>query len=92
MADEDELLEEAAQVVEGEESVTTWDIQSDCIASLAYDKTKGVAIFTFHKGGGKEYTAPISIQQATAWAHSSSPGEYFNEKIKDVYLRKNPYK
>lgn len=71
---------------DGESSgnLTTWDVQSECIATLAYDRAQGVAIFTFHKGG-KTYTAPMSLQQATAWAHSPSPGEYFNSNIKGMY-------
>lgn len=66
-------------------NITSWNVQSDCIASLAYDKSEGVAIFTFVRGPGKKYTAPMSIQQATAWAFSDSPGEYFNEKIKGKF-------
>lgn len=73
--------------VAGEVSgITTWDVSSECIASLSYNRQLGVAIFSFVKGG-KEYTAPMSIQQATAWAHAPSVGEYFNEKIKGVYGR-----
>lgn len=81
MADDDD---DANGDGEESEGTTTWDIKSEAIASLAYDNRRGVAIFTFHKGG-KTYTAPISIQQATAWAHSDSPGEYFNENIKGMY-------
>lgn len=70
---------------DGGENLTTWNVLSECIASLAYDRGAGVAIFTFVKGGGKQYTAPMSLQQATAWAFSPSPGEYFNEKIKGTF-------
>jgi hypothetical protein len=55
---------------------------SECIASLAYDNEEGMCYFTFVNGPNKQYSAPISRQQATAWAYSDSPGEYFNENIK----------
>jgi hypothetical protein len=57
---------------------------SECIASLAYNNDEGMVYFTFVRGN-KEYSAPISRQQATAWALSDSPGEYFNENIKGKY-------
>lgn len=68
-----------------DEEQLTLKAQSDCIASLSYSKSQGVAIFTFVRGPNKKYTAPISRQQATAWAYSDSPGEYFNENIKGKY-------
>lgn len=57
---------------------------SECIATLAYDNDEGLAYFTFVRGT-KEYSAPISRQQATAWAYSDSPGEYFNANIKGKF-------
>lgn len=83
MADEDNGNGNG-EASEDESGMTTWDVLSDCIATLAYDKKNGVAVYTFQKGGG-EYTTPMSIQQATAWAHSPSVGAYFNENIKGVY-------
>ena len=70
---------------ESEGDLLTWDISSESIATLAYDRSRGEAVYTFNKGDGREYRTPMSIQQATAWAHSVSPGEYFNENIKGVY-------
>lgn len=69
---------------DSDESTVTWNVSSECIATLAYDKERGEAVYTFHKGG-TEYRTPMSLQQATAWAHSDSVGAYFNEKIKGVY-------
>jgi hypothetical protein len=69
----------------GDGNITTWDIASSAISSLSYDNSAGEAIFTFTRGPNKQYRVPISLQQATAWAHSDSPGEYFNENIKGVY-------
>jgi KTSC domain len=57
---------------------------SECIASLAYDADEGLVYFTFVRGV-KEYSAPMSRQQVTAWAYSDSPGVYFNENIKGKY-------
>ena len=64
--------------------LTSWSVKSECIATLSYDKERGEAVYTFHRGP-KEYRTPMSIQQATAWAHSESPGDYFNSNIKGVY-------
>lgn len=68
-------------------NMTLFDVRdvSECIASLKYDNAQGMAIFTFVKGPAKTYRAPISRQQAVAWAHSDSLGEYFNENIKGKF-------
>lgn len=58
---------------------------SECIASLSYNNETGEVHFTFVRGPNKVYTAPMSRQQATAWAYSDSPGEYFNENIKGKF-------
>jgi hypothetical protein len=65
-------------------ALTEWNVSSECISSLAYDDETGEAVYTFVRGGG-EYRTPMSIQRATAWAFSSSPGEYFNANIKGVF-------